>query len=92
MMANVFSPRPILLYAFIVSADFVHFRSRIRHRFTPQLTQNVDGEPVGILKRTFGYAYRVRLVGKWIKARSRFACYCVKFALLGAFSHWIFLK
>ena len=92
MMANVFSPGFILHYVFIVSAVFVHFRSRIRHRFTPQLTQNVDGEPVGILKRTFGYAYRVRLVGKWIKARSRFACYCVKFALLGAFSHWIFLK
>ena len=88
MKANVFSPRPILLYAFIVSAVFVHFRSRIRHRFTRQLTQNVDGEPAGILNRTFGYAYRVRLVGK----RSRFAYYCVKYALPGAYFYWIFLE
>ena len=88
MMANVFSPGFILHYVFIVSAVFVHFRSRIRYRFTRQLTQNVDGEPFGILKRTFGYAYRVRLVGK----RSRFAYYCVKYALPGAYFYWIFLE
>ena len=88
MMANVFSPGFILHYVFIVSAVFVHFRSRIRYRFTRQLTQNVDGEPAGILNRTFGYAYRVRPVGK----RSRFACCCVKYALPGAYFYWIFLK
>ncbi len=92
MMANVFSPRFILLYVFIVSAVFVHFRSRIRHRFTRQLTRNVDGEPVGILNRIIGYAYRVRLVGKSIKARSHFAYYCVKYALLVAFFYQVFLK
>ena len=92
MMANMFSPRFVLLYVFIVSAVFVPFRGRILHRFTRQLTQNVEGEPVGILNRIFGYAYRVRLVGKWLNARSRFAYYCVKYALLGAFFNWIFLK
>ena len=92
MMADVFSPRVILLYVFIVSADFVHFRERIRHWLTRQLKQNVESEPVGILNRIFGYAFRVRLVGKWIKARSRFAYYCVKYALLGAFFYRIFVK
>ena len=92
MMANVFSPTFILLYLFIVSAVFVHFRGRIRHGFTRQLKQNVEGEPVGILSRIFGYAYRVRPVGNWINARSRFAYYCVQYALLGAFFYRIFLK
>ena len=89
MMADVFSPRFMLLYVFVVSAVFVHFRGQIRHWFPCQ--QNVDGEPVGILNRIFGYAYRVRLVGKRIKTRSRFAYYCVKFALLGAFFYRVFL-
>ena len=92
MMADMFSPKFMLLYVFIVSAVFVHFRGRIRHWFTRQLTQNVGGEPVGILSRIFSNANRVPLVGKWINARSRFAYYCVKYALLGAFFNWIFLK
>ena len=92
MVATAFSPRFTLLYVFIVSVVFVHRRGRIRHRFTHQLTQNVEGEPVGILNRIFAYAYRVRLVGKWLQARSRFAYYCVKYTLLGAFFNWIFLK
>ena len=92
MMANVFSPRFIPPYVLIVSAVVVHFRGRIRHWFTRQLTQNVGGEPVGILSRIFGNANRVPLVGKWINARSRFAYYGVKYALLGAFFYRIFLK
>jgi beta-hydroxylase len=31
-------------------------------------TQNVDGEPVGVFNKMFGYIYQVRLVGKRIKA------------------------
>jgi beta-hydroxylase len=54
-------------------------------------TQNVEGEPVGILNRAFGYLYQVRLVGKQLKARSRFAYYAVKYALLGGLFYWIFL-
>ncbi len=54
-------------------------------------TQNVEGEPVGILNRAFGYFYRVRLVGKRLKARNRFAYYAVKFAMLGGLFYWIFL-
>ena len=92
MMANVFSPRFTLLYVFIVSAVFVHFRDQIRHWIPRQLKQNVEGEAVGILNRLFGYAYRVRLVGNRIKTRTRFAYYCVKYALLGPSFYRIFLK
>ena len=55
-------------------------------------TQNVEGEPVGVLNRVFGYAYRVRLVGKWLKARSTFAYYALKYALIGGLLYWIFLS
>ena len=54
-------------------------------------TQNVEGEPVGVLKRAFGYVYRIRLVGKWLKSKSHFAYYAVKYALIGALFYWIFL-
>jgi beta-hydroxylase len=55
-------------------------------------TQNVEGEPVGILNRVFGYAYRARLAGKWLKARSSFAYYALKYALIGGLLYWIFLS
>ena len=55
-------------------------------------TQNVEGEPVGVLNKVFGYAYRVRLVGKQIKAESRFAYYTFKYAILGGLLYWIFLS
>lgn len=55
-------------------------------------TQNMEGEPVGVLNRVFGYAYQVRLVGKHLKANSRLAYYAVKYALLGGLFYWIFLS
>ena len=54
-------------------------------------TQNVEGEPVGVLNRAFGYVYRIRLVGKWLKSKSHFAYHAVKYALIGALFYWIFL-
>ena len=55
-------------------------------------TQNVEGEPVGVLNKVFGYAYQVRLVGKRLKAKSRFAYYAVKYAIIGGLLYWIFLS
>lgn len=55
-------------------------------------TQNVEGEPVGVLNKVFGYVYQVRLLGKRLKARSRFAYYCVKYVLFGGLLYWIFLS
>jgi beta-hydroxylase len=55
-------------------------------------TQNVEGEPVGVLNKMFGYAYRVRLLGKRIKADSRFAYYAFKYAIFAGLPYRIFLS
>ncbi|MEO8159752.1 MAG: hypothetical protein ABI648_18290 [Betaproteobacteria bacterium] len=107
MAALALSPKFILLYVFGQSAVFVHFRGRIRHRFTRQLTDHstvlaplnalpcfcdVEGESVGVLNKIFAYAYRVRLAGKWLKTKSRFAYYAVKYLIVGGLLYWIFLS
>jgi beta-hydroxylase len=46
-------------------------------------TENAPGDHVGALNRVFNVAYRVRLVGKWIKKKSRFAHYTLKWLILG---------
>jgi beta-hydroxylase len=40
MIGHIFAPRFLLLYVFMLSAAFVHYRGRIRHRFTRQLTDH----------------------------------------------------
>ena len=40
MIANVLAPKFLALYTFIASALFIHFRGRVRHRFTRQLTDH----------------------------------------------------
>ena len=46
-------------------------------------TENAPGDRVGAINRIFNVAYRVRLVGKWIKKRSRVAHYTLKWLILG---------
>jgi beta-hydroxylase len=53
-------------------------------------TENVEGDKVGLLNRLFGIAYRIRLMGKRLKARSRFAYYTLKWAVFGGFLYAIF--
>lgn len=47
-------------------------------------TQNVPGEKVGWVNRLFQGLYRVRLVGKAMKAWNRTVYYALKFGVLGA--------
>ena len=47
-------------------------------------TQNVEGERVGGLNRISGYVYRVRLVGKRMKAWNRQVHYVVKYLMLAS--------
>jgi beta-hydroxylase len=54
-------------------------------------TQNVAGEPVGMLNKLFGYAYQVRLAGKKLKQKSRFAYYLLKYAIIAALLFAIFV-
>lgn len=53
-------------------------------------TSNVEGEKVGLLNKIFGYAYQVRVVGKKIKAKSRFAYYALKYLIIGGLLYAIF--
>ena len=39
-MKLLLAPKFIVLYAFVLSALFVHFRGRVRHRFSRQLTDH----------------------------------------------------
>ena len=51
-------------------------------------TQNVEGEKVGFVNHMFGYFYRVRLVGKWIKHHNRYAYYGIKWLMVGGLLYW----
>ena len=46
-------------------------------------TQNEAGERVGAFNRAFGHIYRVRLIGKRLKAWNKNVYYATKYALLG---------
>lgn len=54
-------------------------------------TENVAGEPVGILNRIFSVVYHVRLLGKRIKRRSKLAHYTLKWLIIGGLLYWIFV-
>jgi beta-hydroxylase len=54
-------------------------------------TQNVEGEKVGVLNKIFSYVYHLRLIGKRIKERSRFAYYTLKWFIIGGLMYWIFI-
>jgi beta-hydroxylase len=53
-------------------------------------TENAPGDHVGALNYLFNGAYRVRLIGKWIKRKSRFAHYTLKWLILGGVLYLIF--
>ncbi len=57
---------------------------------TAAATQNVEGEPVGGLNKFFFYAYKVRLWGKALKAKSRPTYYIGKWVLILGLLYWIF--
>ncbi|MCW5621507.1 MAG: aspartyl/asparaginyl beta-hydroxylase domain-containing protein [Burkholderiales bacterium] len=56
----------------------------IRHVVKATASQNVAGEPIGVLNHVFSVVYRVRLVGKRIKKWNRTVYYLIKYALFGA--------
>jgi beta-hydroxylase len=53
-------------------------------------TENMPGDRVGVLNHVFNGAYRVRRIGKWIKKKSRFAHYTLKWLLIGGVLYLIF--
>src|SRR6185436_19566008 len=65
-------------------------RFACRHVMKHAATKNMPGERVGILNRLFGVLYKVRLVGKKLKAWHRPTYYCVKFSLAAALVWLVF--
>ncbi|WP_213086312.1 aspartyl/asparaginyl beta-hydroxylase domain-containing protein [Roseateles sp. DAIF2] len=59
---------------------------------TASATQNVEGEPVGALNKFFFYAYKVRLWGKALKAKSRPTYYIGKWAIIVGLFYWVFVS
>lgn len=59
---------------------------------TASATQNVEGEPVGALNKFFFYAYKVRLWGKALKAKSRPTYYIGKWAIILGLFYWVFVS
>jgi beta-hydroxylase len=55
-------------------------------------TENVPGEKVGWLNRLFGMGYRVRLLCKAFKARTKTGYYLFKFGLIAALLYWILVS
>jgi beta-hydroxylase len=53
-------------------------------------TENMPGDRVGVLNHVFNAAYRVRRIGKWIKKKSKFAHYTLKWLILGGVLYLIF--
>ena len=52
-------------------------------------TENVAGDQVGVLNKIFSFAYYLRLPGKALKRKSKFAYYSLKWLLLGGLLVWI---
>jgi beta-hydroxylase len=52
----------------------------IRHLMKATATENVDGEPVGILNRAFGQVYKIRLLTRRLKRWNRPLYYVVDYA------------
>jgi beta-hydroxylase len=52
-------------------------------------TENMEGDQVGVLNKIFGFAYYLRLPGKALKRKSKFAYYTVKWLILGGLMYWI---
>lgn len=53
-------------------------------------TKNMDGDKVGFLNRAFGTLYKIRVLGKKLKAFNRTLYYLVQYSLYLALIYWIF--
>ncbi len=61
------------------------------HLMRATRTRNEEGEEIGAVNRAFSKVYRVRLLGKRLKAWNRPTYYAVKFGLLAALL-WLLLR
>jgi beta-hydroxylase len=55
-------------------------------------TENVPGDKIGWINRAFGAIYRVRLLGKAFRKRSKLAYYTCKLAVIAAILCWVIAR
>jgi len=65
-------------------------RFTVNHLVKATASQNMDNERVGVLNHVFAGAYRIRLLGKRIKAFNKTLYYLIKYVLIGALLYAIF--
>jgi beta-hydroxylase len=53
-------------------------------------TQNVDGEPIGGLNKAFAQIYKIRVLGKRLKAWNKPSYYAVKWSIFGGLFYLLF--
>jgi len=53
-------------------------------------TKNLDGDKVGILNRLFGQVYKVRALGKKLKAFNQLLYYLAQYGLYAVLIYWLF--
>ena len=52
-------------------------------------TENAPGDQIGLLNRIFRFAYYLRVPGKLLKQKSRFAYYAIKWVIALAIVYWL---
>ena len=79
------APHPVLRRR--AAADAAASCTKINHWFEATAirasqTENAPGDQIGVLNRIFSFAYYLRLPGKALKEKSRFAYYATKWVLV----------
>jgi beta-hydroxylase len=86
----------IILFCDVERPMRFRFATLINHFFYRTLmaasqTQNLPGDKVGALNKSFKYLYQIRLVGKKIKAYNKHVYYTIKYALFGLLFYLVFI-
>jgi beta-hydroxylase len=84
----------IILFCDIERPLKSRFIAKINHWFKSTAirasqTENTPGDQIGVLNRIFSIAYYMRMPGKWLKSKSRFAYRATKWLIILALVYWL---
>ena len=85
----------LILFADVERPLSIRWLSKLNHWVEKTIvratqTENVPGDKVGLLNRIFGFAYYVRMPGKWLKARNKYVYYALKWLILAGILYLVF--
>jgi len=85
----------LILFADVERPLSIRWLSKLNHWVEKTIvratqTENVPGDKVGLLNRIFGFAYYVRMPGKWLKARNKYVYYALKWLILIGILYLVF--